>query len=95
MLPFFTRMLSSTSTSDHLAGDPRRDEGHVPVDIRIVGGNRVQCRLDRGDEQVSSVCQPAQDGQQDQTLSQGVSRPRGIVGRRRRWQLRCGRRNRG
>ena len=62
----------------HLAGDPRRHEGHVPVHIRIVGRNRVQCRLDGGDERVSSIREPAQDGQEEQSLSPGVRRLRGL-----------------
>ena len=63
----------------HLTGDPRRHEGDVPVDVCIVGGNRVECGLDEGDHQISDAAQAAQHGQQEQTFSQSMTRPRGLI----------------
>ena len=57
---------------NHLAGNPRRDKGHVAVDIGIVGGNRVECRLHSGGEQVTSVSKAAHDEHEENSLSPGV-----------------------
>ena len=37
----------------HLAGHPGRHERHVPVDVSVIGGDRVQRRFHRGDQEIS------------------------------------------
>ena len=45
----------------HLAGDPGSHEGHVAVDIGVVGGNRVEHRFHDGDQEVPCHRQAGDD----------------------------------
>ena len=38
----------------HLAGYPRGHQGHVTVDVSVVGAHRVQCRADPRDQEVTA-----------------------------------------
>ena len=61
----------------HLAGNAGGDEGHVAVDVSVVGRNCDQCCSYHRDHRVSSIRQPAQHGDEEQSLSPRVRRLRG------------------
>ena len=56
----------------HLAGDSGRHEGHVAVDVGVVGGDRVQRRLHRGDQEISADRQAGHGPRQQQPFSRRV-----------------------
>ena len=56
----------------HLAGDPGGHEGHVAVDVGVIGGDRVQHRLHRWDQEVSPDRQAGHGPRQQQPFSPGV-----------------------
>ena len=58
----------------HLARHPGGDEGHVAVDVGVIGGNRVQRRDHPGHQEVGPDRQADHDHRQDQPFSQGVRR---------------------
>ena len=56
----------------HLAGDPGSHEGHVAVDVSVVGGNRVQHRFHDGNKPVAPDRQPDHGHRPQQPFSPGV-----------------------
>ena len=70
----------------HLAGDPGRHERHVPVDVGVVGGDRLQHRSHDRDQEVSPERQAGHGPRPQQPSPPGARwRPgrRGRSGRRR------------
>ena len=56
----------------HLAGDAGSHEGHVAVDVGVVGGNRVQRRHHPGNQEVAADRQADHDRRQQQPFSPAV-----------------------
>ena len=56
----------------HLAGHPGRHVGHVPVDVGIIGGDRVQRRLHRGGQEITSDRQAGDGPRPQQPFAPGV-----------------------
>ena len=76
----------------HLARHTRSHEGHMAVDIGVIGGNRVQHRLNHGVQEVPSYRHAGDDPMHEQPVSQPM-RGRPGCGRFGRRARRIGRRN--
>ena len=61
----------------HLAGYPGGHEGHVAVDVSVVGTHRVERRIDPRDQEVTADRQRGHNSGPQQPLSVAVPRRRG------------------
>jgi hypothetical protein len=58
--------------SGYLAGNAGRHEGHVAIDVSVIGGDRVQRRFHRGDQEISAGRQAGHSPRPQQPFSPGV-----------------------
>ena len=85
-VPLLHAVIVMDQDPGHLAGHSGRHERHVPVDVSVIGGHRVQRRLHRGDQEISRDRQAGHGPRQQQPSSPpGAMAPRpqgGSVGGR-------------